>query len=398
MTKRIYFEPSGQFHPIFNSLIDSPPTGYNITRPSTTWDKGISPLLRNYFLSATVLEAISRRFLPMTLIKSYLEGKFKKLPPDIDLTYAYNHLVFRKEPWIAQVEWVSMLTGFNIKHLHRYKRIVEQQLSSPDCKKIITWTQSAKRGIQYNLDCTGFAHKLQVVPIAVNKKMFTKDFRSDKVRLLFVGSGTMKGHFRLKGGQEVIEVFKTIKQRHDNVEMVIKSDLPDKMKAQCKEIGDIRIIDKHIPWTILEKEFQRADIFLYPSRTPNTVVILDAMSYELPVIALDMADRSEMIQNGVTGFLVNESTKLPTYEECGYVPPRQTPFRQLYEREIREIDIKVVRDLTDKTSTLITNADLRRKMGRAGRLQVEEGKFSIARRNQKLKNILDEATTTAIGE
>ena len=45
-----------------------------------------------------------------------------------------------------------------------------------------------------------------------NKKIFTKDRRSDKVRLLFVGSGTMKGHFRLKGGQEVIEVFKTIKQ------------------------------------------------------------------------------------------------------------------------------------------------------------------------------------------
>ncbi len=51
----------------------------------------------------------------------------------------------------------------------------------------------------------------------------------------------------------------------------------------------------------------------------------------------------------------------------------------------------MVKDLADKIGILIENATLRHRMGRAARKEIETGKFSIKRRNEKLKEIFEEA-------
>jgi glycosyltransferase involved in cell wall biosynthesis len=53
---------------------------------------------------------------------------------------------------------------------------------------------------------------------------------------------------------------------------------------------------------------------------------------------------------------------------------------------------KVVEGLIKAISALIENPELRRKMGEAARWEVEHGKFSIKKRNEKLKKLLNEAT------
>ena len=59
---------------------------------------------------------------------------------------------------------------------------------------------------------------------------------------------------------------------------------------------------------------------------------------------------------------------------------------------VRQVDPKMVAALVTKLSFVIENPEIRRQMGRAARREVEEGKFSMARRNDALKRILDEAT------
>jgi len=51
----------------------------------------------------------------------------------------------------------------------------------------------------------------------------------------------------------------------------------------------------------------------------------------------------------------------------------------------------MVRDLVAKLSLLVEDAELRRKLGRAGRWAVEDGRFSLRQRNARLKCVLDEA-------
>ena len=63
-----------------------------------------------------------------------------------------------------------------------------------------------------------------------------------------------------------------------------------------------------------------------------------------------------------------------------------------FDEAIKILDPKVTQDLVEKTSTLIEKEELRRRMGEAGRQEIETGKFSIEKRNEKLKRIFDEAT------
>jgi glycosyltransferase involved in cell wall biosynthesis len=53
----------------------------------------------------------------------------------------------------------------------------------------------------------------------------------------------------------------------------------------------------------------------------------------------------------------------------------------------------MVEELEAKLNLLIENDELRRRMARAARWEVEHGKFSLQRRNEKLKRIFDEATS-----
>lgn len=86
------------------------------------------------------------------------------------------------------------------------------------------------------------------------------------------------------------------------------------------------------------------DIFILPSlREGLPTVVIEAMSYGLPVIATDIGGMSELLVNGETGFLIKPG----------------------------EVD-----SLIKKLSTLIENEIQRLKMGNSGRKLVEK-KFSL---------------------
>ena len=89
-----------------------------------------------------------------------------------------------------------------------------------------------------------------------------------------------------------------------------------------------------------------------------------------------------MVRDGETGFLIR-----PPF---GLNPDMLT--REIVNMiSARSPDMHVAKELVEKTSILIEDEGLRRKMGIAGRREIETGKFSIKRRNEKLKKIFDEA-------
>jgi glycosyltransferase involved in cell wall biosynthesis len=112
------------------------------------------------------------------------------------------------------------------------------------------------------------------------------------------------------------------------------------------------------------------------------------MSYGLPIVTTDTWANSELIEDGKMGFLVHN--------------PRSARFQEgpilhlTHPKYIKEImkgpEPKVVEGLIKAISALIENPELRRKMGEAARWEVEHGKFSIKKRNEKLKKLLNEAT------
>jgi glycosyltransferase involved in cell wall biosynthesis len=117
------------------------------------------------------------------------------------------------------------------------------------------------------------------------------------------------------------------------------------------------------------------------------MAILEAMSYQLPVMALDIYDVPEAINDLKTGVLLKTSPSIPYYSWNG----GPNHYDKEFLRGLRQSRSWLIKQIVEKASMLIENESLRRKIGREARFLVEHGEFSIPRRNMKLRRIFDEA-------
>jgi glycosyltransferase involved in cell wall biosynthesis len=395
MMKRIYLEGRARgwsLHSLYRELIDYPPDGYEFVTDEKleTSNKENTFRLINRNLTYNRLNGVFDYFRP-AVYYLYYKSKEKQKPRNIDLTYSSQHLIFRKEPWVVDLEQVGALVTYG--KLELFRRFVEKLLASKYCKKIMPWSDVGKKSLFLNLDCKKFEEKIETVRLAVHPKKFVKKYDNDKVKLLFVGTVNVfnvEGSFDLRGGKEALASFAVLSKEYDNLELVIRSVVPYDIRQKYSYLSEkVRIIDQVLTWSSLEEEFKSADIFLFPGHTTPGMTILDAMSYELPIIATNVWGNSEIVKDGETGFLIKKSRKVPYYMRT---PKGLIYYTPAFFKAIRKTDSDVAKDLSKKVSVLIEDKDLRRKMGRNARREIETGKFSIKKRNEKLKRIFDEAT------
>ncbi|MCL0064799.1 glycosyltransferase family 4 protein [Dehalococcoidia bacterium] len=389
MKKKIFLNALWKPHSLYKELVHYPPEGYELTLGEPLVDKTFK-MMSKMRIAYSLQDRLSE-MMPLSLIKAYLDKFVKKRPKDAVLTYACELLVFRKEPWIVDIGDLTNLVGGDYEHFQRYKPILQRALASKFCKKIICFYEVSRVSLLSNLDCSTFEHKIEVIPLAVHKREFIKHYNEPWVKLLFVGSANIMRQFETKGGKEVVEAFIILKERYNNLELVIRSDMPKRLKDKYAPIPGLRIIDKIIPEEELEQEFKSADIFVFPAHFTACMVMLEAMSYELPIVTTNVYANPEIVKDGITGLIINKSERVPYYR--GNLPNMN--FSCSFLKAIKDTDPKVVEELVKKLSILIENPELRRTMGKAGRKEVEEGRFSIKKRNEKLKKIFDEATTEA---
>ena len=389
MPKRVYIEPVWKLHSLYGEYIDFPPQGYQFLGPQPT-TVGLARVLSKATASYSLQRQLSR-VLPLALIKSYL-GSLRATPPGVDLTFACEHLVLRKEPWVVDVGCFTNFLAGDYQGLRKYRGIIEMTLGSPWCKRILCWSEFAKESLLRNVDGSKFEHKIEVIPLAKRSRDFAKRHDEGKVKLLFVNSANILGQFDAKGGKELLEAFALLTHKYDNLELTLRSDLPVTLKRRHQGVRGLRIMDKVVPWGELEQEFMSADIFVMPSHTGVASSILEAMSYELPVVTTNVYHQPEVVEDGRTGLLVEKSGRVPWYVN-GSIP--NDPLHPSFQRAIRTVDHRLAQRLVEKISVLIENPELRRNMGAAARWEIEHGKFSIERRNERLKRVLDECTSHA---
>jgi glycosyltransferase involved in cell wall biosynthesis len=286
------------------------------------------------------------------------------------------------------VESASLVLGIDPKHLSRFKGAMTKALASNYCKRVLCWAEVGRRSLLADLNSEAFAHKVTVVPYAVPPKRFQKACNDGRHRLLFVGSGTSKGGFDFRGGREALETFALLRQRYDNVEMVVRSDVPPDVKSRYRGMSGLRIIDDFISREEMDHEYRSADIFIIPSHNTSPMIVLDAMSYELPVVTINTWANPEYVADGKTGLVACSSTKLQYYNPGTHQP---NWANAAFQRAIRTPDPDVVSDLVSKVAILIEDVELRRRLGKAARWEVEHGRFSLTSTNQMLARIFDEA-------
>lgn len=389
VNKKVYLEPTYKLHIGYHlqELVPYPPPGYEFVVNEGTSEGLFKWLSRNTF-SYKLTTGISR-LLPSVLIKSYL-GRFVNGPPDgAELTFSLNHLIFRKEPWVIEIDATWDPIGPSVNHFRWFRKVAERTFTSDYCMKVFCACEFSRKTLLSLMDCSSFVEKIDILPRAVHGKKSVKKAGDNKVRLFFLGSANLSGAFEMRGGKEVLEAFPVLSRKYDNLELIIRSDISPSIREKykdCLRMENVRLIDSVIPYAELEQLYQAADIFLIPAHFADWLVMMEAMSYELPVIAIDVYAASEYIDDNKTGLLVKASEKVPYFDD-GIPLLNMTPK---FQRAIRNVDPEVVAGLVDKISLLIENEAMRREMGKAGRWEIEHGRFSIENRNKVFKRVFDE--------
>jgi len=183
--------------------------------------------------------------------------------------------------------------------------------------------------------------KLVCVPNAIENRSFPFHLPPKKsiVQVLFLSNLHPK-----KGPLDVLKAANIIVQQNKNVRFILAGansslNFTKQLKLYIVDKG----LDKYVtmPGAVFGEEkdklFMTSDIFVFPTYFEREIfgtVNIEAMSWGLPVISSTEGAIPEIVQDGVTGFIVNP---------------------------------KSPKEIADKIMTLVNNPELRKKMGMKGR-------------------------------
>jgi glycosyltransferase involved in cell wall biosynthesis/nucleoside-diphosphate-sugar epimerase len=202
--------------------------------------------------------------------------------------------------------------------------------------------------------------KLHVVHCGVSPAQFEPRRHEGRgSRLLFVGRLAA-----VKGLPVLLEAVARLAKDRPDVTLVVAGDGPDraKLEAQARRLGvSARVEFRGYQSQAQVRELLRqTDVFAMASFAEGVpVVLMEAMAAGVPVIATRIAGVPELVEDGVSGFLV---------------PPSEPGA------------------IAEKAVLLLDDANLRNRLGAAGRAKVER-EFNVAAEAQRLRRIM----TSALG-
>lgn len=285
---------------------------------------------------------------------------------EYDLIHCAHCLSKNKDkPWVADVEGIISIY-VSTKETNKGIKKLNKIISMKNCKKIMPWTKQTKEEIEKWIP--QYKDKLELVypavPLQINKKKVYKK----ELNLIFVGR-----YFYLKGGLHALEAINRLTKKYKNVYAKFVSEIPEEIKRKYSKNKKIKIYNLMSQKDLFKKVFSMGDILVYPGYSDSFgFVYLESMSFGIPIISVNGYARKEIIDEGKNGFLI-DLPKNFTWEGS------------------KKHNEKIVSELVKKTSKLIEDGVLRKKMSKECIKLIKSGKFSIKERNKILKKIYEEA-------
>ena len=201
-------------------------------------------------------------------------------------------------------------------------------------------------------------NKLHIVHCGIDPALFNVVSHQEKGKhLLYVGRLSA-----VKGLPILLESLVSLKQQHPDVILKVVGDGSDRtyLEQMTADLG----LENNVAFVgyksqaEVRKYFEETDVFVLSSFAEGVpVVLMEAMAAGVPVVATQIAGVSELVENGVSGYIV---------------PAGDTV------------------SLTQSIEKLLNDCQLRTKLGRAGRSKVEE-EFNINLEAQKLCQVMSKA-------
>lgn len=191
----------------------------------------------------------------------------------------------------------------------------------------------------------------------------TTILKRNKVRLLFLSN-----LIETKGVVDLLKACRILKDRKIDFECIFVGGESDITAAKFRELVSELNLSDNVTYEGKKYDrdkalvYQNSDIFVFPTYYSNEcfpLVLLEAMSYSLPVVSTYEGAINDIVEIDKTGLLVKQRN---------------------------------VEELADKISLLIADENLRHQMGQAGRKKYEE-QFTLSQFETRLAEILANVLT-----
>ncbi|MEM9433522.1 MAG: glycosyltransferase family 4 protein [Pseudomonadota bacterium] len=199
-------------------------------------------------------------------------------------------------------------------------------------------------------------HKLKIIHCGIEPSLYDRPAKpksDDTTNLVFVGRLTA-----IKGLRVLLEAFSRALETNPDLHLTLIGDGDDRahLEELAKPLGDAIHFAGYQSQDAVAEAMSQADIFVLPSFAEGVpVVLMEAMAAARPVITSLVAGIPELVQDGVSGYLV---------------PPGDAET------------------LAARIETLSADPELRDKMGRHGRQKVQT-EFNIHSEAARIGTLLN---------
>ena len=298
----------------------------------------------------------------LPLIKS---REISVIDPKIKIIHCEHFLCKNKDiPWVVDTE--GLWQFFLGKKTDLKKIKIKNILLRYNCKKIICWADNVKKNILNTIP--ELKGKVITVYPAAQSIKFKKN-KKKETTLLFVGRS-----FYGKGGFHALEVMNILTKKFDNVSAIYAGEIPEWAVKKYSKNKKIKILGVVSHKDLMKKVYPESDILIYPGYQDSFgFAYLEAMSFGIPIITTRRPNTEEIINVGNTGYLV----------ECD--------LSKISIDKLESHEKKLVLELCNNASILIEDKRLIQLMSRNCLNAISNGKFSVKERNQKMREVYEEA-------
>ncbi len=284
----------------------------------------------------------------------------KRRPPGCPAdtaVFAWNSLIVTG-PYVVEIGNPYAFTAYNALATGLYRAVIRSFLVQPRCLTLRCLSEACLDGVRREFG-EKVAGKAEVAYPKIQPRIQDAGSRSRGCRFLFVST-----QFEIKGGEALILAFRSVKEQVPNAELVLVTHLSGRLRREVADIPGRTVHDAAFTREEIADIFLcECDVLVHPTYMDSfAMVVLEAMSCALPIIASNHYAIPEMVRHGTNGFLLDPPVSI-------WNGTRPTPLFSDVNKvraAARRTDTEpFASEMAQAMVTLAGDPELRREFGRA---------------------------------
>ncbi len=251
--------------------------------------------------AAQVRDLMGRDRIDAIIVNTQSVGlEIPRLVPEIPCWVALDATFeqLARSRWFKPTDCAGWFHPITLRWLRQREKILFAQ-----AKGLLPWSNVAAESLREEYKISGA--RIHILPPSLKDPLPTSysSSCSDKLNILFIG-----GDFKRKGGQQLVEVWRTFFRNQANLHVVTRDSVSVEeglLIYRGVEAGSAK-------WREL---WNNADLFVFPSQMETFgIVLVEAMAFGVPAISANTGAAPELLGDGQAGVLLasDDATTLRT--------------------------------------------------------------------------------------